>query len=171
MTVAAGLAQGVVGVGLWSLAEYVLHRVDMHGRSARGAAAREHRSHHGHLDVPTLTAGTWVGAAIVAGALAVGGYPAVGAGWMAAYVAYELTHRHMHTVSRRARGGPVREGGPLARYHRWARAHHLHHHVVDARSDYGITSPLWDVVFRTYQRPRADVEARADAYAQRRAAR
>jgi sterol desaturase/sphingolipid hydroxylase (fatty acid hydroxylase superfamily) len=164
MTVVAGVAEGLVGVALWSLAEYVLHRFDMHGRSTRGATAREHRTHHATLDVPALTAGTWVGAAIVAGALAIGGYPWAGAGWMSAYIAYELLHRHMHSGER---GG---DAGPLGRYHRWTRAHHLHHHVVDARSDYGVTSPVWDVVFRTYRRPRPDVEARAHAHGQRRAA-
>lgn len=160
MAVVAGVAQCIAGVALWSVAEYLLHRADMHGRSGRGTTAREHIAHHASLDTPPLTAGTWVGAGIVAVALVVGGAPLVGVGWMAAYVGYELTHRRIHT------GRPERRG----RYGRWVRAHHLHHHLVDVRSNYGVTSPVWDVAFRTYRRPRPDVEARAEAHAQRRTA-
>jgi dihydroceramide fatty acyl 2-hydroxylase len=144
------LALGLVGrlaagAALWSLAEYVLHRADMHGRAGRGATSREHLGHHARLDVPALTPGTWVGAAIVALALAAGGHTVTGVGWMAAYVAYELVHRAIHAG----------DGG--GRYRRWARAHHLHHHLVDARTNYGVTSPLWDLTFRTHHRrgPRA----------------
>lgn len=149
MNVLGTLAQLVVGALAWTLAEYVLHRFDMHGRSTRGATAREHRSHHATLDVPALTAGTWVGAGLVALALAIGGLPAVGVGWMAAYVGYELVHRRIHTPP--APGGEVEP----SHYRRRVTAHHMHHHLAHAGANFGVTSPLWDVVFRTYRQPRA----------------
>ncbi len=137
-----------VGAGLWTLAEYLLHRFDMHSRAGRGETARAHRAHHRTLELPALTLGMWVGAGLVALAFAAGGEPLVAVGWMGAYVGYELAHRMIHV--------PDRAGGP---YRRWVRAHHLHHHLVDAHSNYGVTSPAWDVVFRTYRRPRPGVGA------------
>jgi hypothetical protein len=59
---------------------------------------------------------------------------------MAFYALYEILHRGEHT---RAGIGP---------YGRWARRHHFHHHFVDGRSNHGVTSPVWDFVFGTYQR-------------------
>lgn len=158
MAVLGTLAQLVVGALAWTLAEYVLHRFDMHGRSTRGATAREHRTHHATLDVPALTAGTWVGAGLVALAFAIGGRPAVAVGWMAAYVGYELVHRRIHM--RPAPGREARAVEP-SRYRRWVTAQHMHHHLTHAGANFGVTSPLWDVVFRTYRRPRAGEHAAA----------
>ena len=104
-----------------------------------------------------ITAGTWVGAALVAVFLAWAAHPAAGAGWMAAYVAYELVHRHLHATARTA-GDSDSDGDAagrterLGRYGRWARRHHFHHHFVDVRRNYGVTTPLWDVVLRTRRR-------------------
>jgi hypothetical protein len=220
----AAVGWATAGVVAWSLAEYVLHRWDMHGRRSRGATCREHRRHHATADVPVITAGTWVGAALVAVFLGWAAHPAAGAGWMAAYVSYELLHRHLHATAptsalgeapaderasdRAGRGttaargatdateaaaaldgspddertsghsrreatratgatGAIRaadEGAPgtlddgsrprtrLGWYGRWARGHHFHHHFVDARVNYGVTSPVWDVVLRTRRR-------------------
>ena len=146
MTVAAGVAQGVAGVGLWSLAEYVLHRGHARPSPAR-APPPESTGRTTPTSTPHPDRRTWVGAAIVAGPWRSAGARLVGVGWMAAYVAYELTHRHMHTVSRRA-GGRRRRRPP---YHRWVPAHHLHRHVVDARSDYGVHVAAVGRGFRTYR--------------------
>ena len=68
---------------------------------------------------------------------------AIGAAWIAGLLAfygvYEVFHRREHTHA------------GVGRYGRWARAHHFHHHFVDPRSNHGVTSPLWDHVFGTYQ--------------------
>ena len=149
---AEGTAWAVGGVPAWTLAEYLLHRFDMRGRRSRGTTSREHRRHHAAVDVPVITAGTWVGAALASVFLAWAIHPAAGAGGMAAYVAYELLHRHIHARGWADGECPAPEPEPLGRYGRWARAHHAHHHLVDARSNFGITTPLWDVVFRTQRR-------------------
>ncbi len=36
-------------------------------------------------------------------------------------------------------------------YGRWSRRHHFAHHYSDARFNHGVTTPLWDLVFRTYR--------------------
>ena len=58
------------------------------------------------------------------------------AGVLAAYVSYDVAHWAMHS-------GRLR--GPL-------RARHMHHHFADGGTAYGISSPLWDAVFRTQPR-------------------
>ena len=33
------------------------------------------------------------------------------------------------------------------------RRHHFHHHFHNPKRNHGVTSPLWDLLFRTYERP------------------
>ena len=42
--------------------------------------------------------------------------------------------------------------GPSTRYARWAARHHLHHHFVTPRKNHGVTTPVWDWIFGTYQK-------------------
>jgi hypothetical protein len=122
----------------WTLAEYLLHRFDMHGARGRGAMAREHRDHHaGRPEVPDRSPTGWVGAGLLAVALAWGAHPAAGAGWMVGYVVYDLQHWAIHARP------------PRTRYGAWVRRHHLHHHT-EARRNYAVTLPLWDLPFGTY---------------------
>jgi dihydroceramide fatty acyl 2-hydroxylase len=55
------------------------------------------------------------------------------------YLLYELVHLSAHHGAARA---------PILR---WLRSHHLRHHFDDAGANFGISSPLWDVVFGTLQ--------------------
>lgn len=57
------------------------------------------------------------------------------------YGVYELMHRRDHTHA------------GFTAYGRWLRRHHFRHHLVDARTNFGVTSPIWDVVFGTYRAP------------------
>jgi len=57
-------------------------------------------------------------------------------GMAAGYAAYGLTHTVFHTVRFRR---------PLAR--RWAAAHHIHHY--HPHSNFGVTTPLWDILLKT----------------------
>jgi hypothetical protein len=126
----------------WTLGEYLLHRFDMHRARGRGAMAVEHREHHaGRPLVPDRSPRGWTGAGLLALVLGWGAHPAVGAGWMAGYVAYDLQHWAIHARP------------PRGRYERWMRRHHLHHHFAAPSRNYGVTVPVWDVVFRTYRRP------------------
>lgn len=57
------------------------------------------------------------------------------------YVAYDCLHYAIHHC---------KDGkGPAAPWLRALRRKHLHHHFKDGKSGFGISSPLWDVLFRT----------------------
>jgi sterol desaturase/sphingolipid hydroxylase (fatty acid hydroxylase superfamily) len=60
---------------------------------------------------------------------------------MTFYGIYEWLHRREHT---HAGIGP---------YGRFVRRHHFHHHFVDGRVNHGVTTPIWDFVFGTYEKP------------------
>lgn len=134
----------------WSFLEYFLHRFLGHDRRTMpNPFADEHTRHH---SVGDYFAPTWKKAILTVvvfaavtplAALLVG--TALGATYAAAfaamYVAYEVVHRRAHT----------HEG--IGAYGRYLRRHHFHHHFGNPRSNHGVTSPLWDVVFGTYESP------------------
>jgi len=57
------------------------------------------------------------------------------------YLTYELIHLRMHTKA------------PQHSYASKMRAHHFYHHFVDESMNHGVTTPIWDILFRTYQKP------------------
>jgi sterol desaturase/sphingolipid hydroxylase (fatty acid hydroxylase superfamily) len=63
--------------------------------------------------------------------------PSVFAGFILGYVFYDMTHYGTHHF-------PVKKG-----YFRSVRQHHMHHHFQTPNQRFGVTSPLWDYVFRT----------------------
>jgi hypothetical protein len=144
MVVAALSLPGLVLAGWigWTLAEYLLHRVDMHGLGGRGTTSREHLDHHaGDPLVPRRSPTTWAGAVIVGLLLGWAGDPALSAGWVAGYAAYDLRHWSIHARP------------PRTRRQRRVWRHHLHHHFARPDANYGVTSAAWDIVFRSRVRP------------------
>jgi sterol desaturase/sphingolipid hydroxylase (fatty acid hydroxylase superfamily) len=145
------LAVSIVGSFLagwvaWTLAEYLLHRFDMHGRRGRGAMSREHLDHHaGRPMVPVRSRHGWAGAVLIAVAVGWWAVPAAGAGWLVGYAFYDRQHWSIHARP------------PRSRYQRWLRRNHLHHHFACPAANYGVTLPLWDMVFRTYVRPQTPI--------------
>jgi len=131
-----------VGVGAWTFTEYVAHRWLMHGGRRFGVISREHVAHHVDPEAtdPRLRALGY--AAVVtpslAGASLAGAWP-IGVGWAAGYVAYEQFHWREH--HRR----------PLGRWEREARRRHFAHHFGAPRTNYGVTTSVWDRVFGTYR--------------------
>ena len=133
----------LLGVLTWTLLEYLIHRWMGHDRRFRKSPfGVEHVRHHieGDYFAPTwkklIVAAGFVGVTMLLGAPA-----AFVLGLVTCYGAYEWLHRREHT---HAGIGP---------YGRWARRHHFHHHFVDGRTNHGVTSPIWDLVFGTYQQP------------------
>lgn len=142
LSVAAGLLA-------WTFLEYVLHDFVGHRPKGRNQASKEHLLHHARTDyftswpkkmalaVPvlgsTLALGTWLLGPVVGVSFTAG----IAAGW----VAYEQVHRSLHVRA------------PRGRYGRWARRHHFHHHFSNPRRNHGVTTPLWDWVFGTLDRP------------------
>jgi sterol desaturase/sphingolipid hydroxylase (fatty acid hydroxylase superfamily) len=145
LAIVFAIGAGVLG---WSLAEYLLHRFYGHHARGRNEFSREHLRHHARR-LYFATASKKAAAAVpVLGALGAGATWAAGtaglafgASFAAAYVGYEALHRRLHTH------------GPRGPYGRWARRHHFHHHFGNPWANHGVTSPLWDVVFRTWDRP------------------
>ena len=144
----------VLGILTWTLLEYVIHRWMGHDRRfKRTPFGVEHVRHHaqGNYFAPTwkkLVFATLFAAAVTPAACGIAGVEAGLAyvvGLVGFYGVYEWLHRREHT---HAGWGP---------YGRWARRHHFHHHFVDGRANHGVTSPIWDVVFRTYQQPAASI--------------
>jgi sterol desaturase/sphingolipid hydroxylase (fatty acid hydroxylase superfamily) len=147
LTVTA-LALVTLGLALWSLGEYVLHRFLMHALRGRGLASREHLRHHAERDsVLESWYIAWTGVVVVGAALgAMAAQPlgpvgaALGIGWVAAYGFYDWIHWRAH---RRPVAHP---------YERWVRRHHFHHHFGHPMANHGVTSPVWDLVFGTFER-------------------
>jgi 4-hydroxysphinganine ceramide fatty acyl 2-hydroxylase len=147
-----------LGALSWSFAEYALHRFSGHGPRAKvsqrkaglfdGDFGSEHQAHHADTRYFTPTARKLKLAVVALPALAAAGSLVVGPrlacsfviGFGSAYTFYEIVHRRTHTHA------------PLGPYARWARRHHLHHHFESPRSNHGVTTPLWDLVFSTHER-------------------
>ncbi len=143
------LALGL-GVLTWTFLEYVIHRWMGHDRRfKRTPFGVEHIRHHIEGNYFAATYKKVLVAAIVAPVVAVPAVAVAGwtcgllyvAGFIAFYGVYELLHRREHTHA------------GFGWYGRFLRRHHFHHHFVDGRKNHGVTTPLWDFVFGTYQHP------------------
>jgi sterol desaturase/sphingolipid hydroxylase (fatty acid hydroxylase superfamily) len=144
------IGAAALGVLTWTLLEYLIHRWMGHDRRFRRTPfGIEHVRHHidGDYFAPTwkkLIVAALVAGALIGPAIAVAGTSAGTAyvtGLVAFYGIYEWLHRREHTHA------------GIGAYGRWARRHHLHHHFVDARTNHGVTTPIWDLVFGTYAKP------------------
>lgn len=146
--VLAGATLVAGGFALWSLGEYLMHRFGMHELRGKGLASREHLRHHAERDsILESWYFAWAGVIGVGVALAINTAKllgpvgvCLGAGWVAAYGVYDWIHWRAH---RR----------PIANaYERFVRRHHFHHHFGHPMANHGVTTPLWDMVFGTYER-------------------
>ena len=138
----------LLGAGGWSLSEYVLHRWVGHDPRSQTEFAKEHRAHHAQrfYFAPTAKKAAYVAPIMLAGgALAWWLAGVAGAAFVASYAvtygSYELLHRRLHTH------------GPRGRIGRFLRRHHVAHHFNGPQTNHGVTSPVWDVVFRTLRAP------------------
>lgn len=133
----------LAGAVLWTLGEYLMHRFAMHELRGRGLASREHLRHHADRDsILEKWPIAWTGILSV-GVFALrplGGW-ALALGWIAGYAMYDLLHWRAHRRT------------PRNAYGRWVRKSHFFHHFHAPMGNYGVTSPVWDKLFGTYQRP------------------
>ena len=150
------VAVTAAGLLVWSLTEYFVHRFVFHLEATSPVGRRLqfilHGVHHEVPDDPTRLlmppAPAAAGFAILYGLFRTVLGPWLvepfSAGFLLGYLIYDYLHFAIHRTRLRMR---------LVRYLR--RRHMLHHFVTpDAR--WGVTSPLWDSVFRTTgERPRA----------------
>jgi hypothetical protein len=120
----------------------------MHEMRGKGMASKEHLRHHAEYD--SVLESWWFAWSGVIGVGIVLGFNAarllgpvgwtLGGGFVASYGFYDWIHYRAH---RRPIAHP---------YERWARRHHFHHHFGHPMRNHGVTSPVWDMVFGTYDR-------------------
>lgn len=137
----------------WGFVEYAIHRFVLHRRNSsknsfRLPGNRTHLAHHKnpsalerlyvplHEGVPIALA-FWFLAWLVTGSWQAAAF--LYTGFILGYLFYELLDFEAHHGSSR---------NPLMRYYK---NYHLQHHLVDAKARYGVTSPLFDYLFGTYQ--------------------
>ena len=142
------------GIGIWTLTEYWLHRLVFHWEPDHAFGRRMHFIIHGiHHDHPNdklrlvmpPAVSIPLAALFFAAFVLLFGTPAafpIFAGLLVGYLVYDYTHYYVHHfVPRSALGKRLRE-------------QHMRHHFQDHRFGYGVSSPLWDVVFGTLPRKR-----------------
>jgi len=149
---APGAVIGVFGVGLlfWSFAEYVLHRFVFHFQPDTRWGRRLHFIIHGvHHDYPhdpmrlVMPPSVSVPLAILVflgfrGLLGPEWSLPFFAGFLVGYLVYDMTHYHLHHHRSTNKLSLV-----LRRYH-------YRHHFQQSNRGFGVTTPLWDKLFRTF---------------------
>ena len=143
----------LAGLFLWTLAEYMLHRFVFHFRPRAPWQERVaflfHGVHHAQprsktrlvmppaVSVPLallfyglfrLILGVLIGAW--------GWVSPVFAGFVVGYLCYDMIHYATHHF-------------PVRGYFKFLKLHHMNHHYKTPNQRFGVSSPLWDVVFGT----------------------
>lgn len=138
----------VLGILLWTLLEYLIHRYIFHYEPKSHLGKRLHYIVHGvHHDYPN-DARRLVMPPSISVPLAVLFYilfllifghlgPGVFAGLVFGYICYDMLHYATHHF-------PMKRGLWL-----WLKQYHLRHHYKNDDAGFGISSPLWDYVFGT----------------------
>jgi dihydroceramide fatty acyl 2-hydroxylase len=144
----------IIGLFLWTLAEYTLHRFLFHHQPRTAKAERIfflfHGVHHAQpqdktrlvmpfpVSIPmallfyglfSLVLGTWLKANQWINPMS--------AGFLAGYLTYDLMHYAQHHF-------PMRSG-----YAKYIKRYHMAHHYKSPSTRYGVSSPIWDWVFGT----------------------
>jgi len=142
------------GLGIWTLTEYWLHRLLFHWEPDNAFGRRMHFVIHGiHHDHPNdklrlvmpPAVSIPLAALFLAAFVLIFGTPAaypLFAGLIAGYLVYDYMHYWVHHYVPRSKLG------------RRLREQHMRHHFQDHRYGYGVSSPVWDVAFRTLPRQR-----------------
>jgi len=143
-----------LGLFLWTFYEYLLHRFLFH-MSVGNTFERKlnvfmmHGYHHEFTDdklrlvapplmsfpIAVVTSTVYY---FVAGPIYF--WPLL-AGTTTGYLAYDWIHYYTHHFR------------PTTRLGKFLRRYHMEHHFKDQKTHFGISSPLWDLVFRTYSKP------------------
>ena len=133
----------LVGFIIWTLAEYVLHRSVLHTKTY---FAPMHGEHHAS---PLSFIGTpfWVSVVVLLACVFLPVWRWTGfavangltVGVMVGYWWYGIVHHFIHHHA----------GSKNSAYFNELRAWHMRHHYSPRRGNFGVTTSLWDRVFRT----------------------
>jgi sterol desaturase/sphingolipid hydroxylase (fatty acid hydroxylase superfamily) len=136
------LASVPIGIFVWTLAEYVIHRAILHHVVfIRDMHDRHHRAPTELIDTPIwLSFSFMLLGVLMPSWLAFGFGVASGftIGMTLGYLIYGLMHHAMHHWR-------IPHGTYLYR----AKRRHAQHHASTDEGNYGVSSPLWDYVFGT----------------------
>ena len=127
-----------IGIGAWTLLEYVIHGVLSH--LFRTPVSALHQVHHADPHA-VFTSRAWIPVTLVI--LAVIGFfgfrPGTIAllGLVAGFIGYEILHYRIHFAR------------PQNRFERYLRTRHLAHHAIAPDALLGVTNSLWDHVLGT----------------------
>jgi sterol desaturase/sphingolipid hydroxylase (fatty acid hydroxylase superfamily) len=144
----------LIGLFLWTLAEYTLHRFVFHYHARTPRMERVtflfHGVHHAQPQCKTrlvmppvvslplaalfyglfwLVVGSWLNAP--------GWVNPMMSGFLIGYLVYDLTHYATHHW-------PMR-----SRFAKFLKRYHMQHHYKTPNARYGVSSPIWDYVFGT----------------------
>ncbi|TXK37330.1 fatty acid hydroxylase [Pontibacter qinzhouensis] len=137
----------LLGLLVWTLAEYVLHRFVFHFVPSSKWGLRLHFIFHGvHHDYPNDTKRLVMppSASIPMAAtlyllfslvLSGGALQAFFAAFLAGYLFYDISHYALHHFQFKSN------------FWKKLKKHHMLHHYADANKGYGVSSALWDKVF------------------------
>jgi sterol desaturase/sphingolipid hydroxylase (fatty acid hydroxylase superfamily) len=138
------------GVIFWTLTEYFLHRYVFHWTNDSAVGRRIHFMLHGvhhdfpsdkdRLVMPLLTSTPLALVFYVLFYVALGGVRLAEpwfVGFGIGYLCYDGTHYAVHHFKQTSRIG------------RFLKRHHMLHHHADHDGGFGVSSPFWDIVFRT----------------------
>jgi len=139
----------IMGLCVWTLTEYVLHRFVFHWMPPGKIGARMHFIFHGvHHDYPSdskrLVMVPTVSIPLAALFYFIF-YALLGnqyvlpffAGFISGYLFYDITHYAIHHFNFKSKF--------------WLdiKQHHMLHHYMDMDKGYGVSSKFWDLIFRT----------------------
>lgn len=139
----------VAGVVTWTFAEYVLHRWVFHWTNDTAWGKRVHFLLHGvHHDFPndkdrlvmpllTSTPLAVIFYSLFCFSLGQTWGEPLFVGFTFGYLCYDGTHYAVHHFKQTSRIG------------KFIKRHHMLHHHADHSGGFGVSSPLWDFVFRT----------------------
>jgi len=139
----------ILGISMWSLAEYTLHRFLFHFEFKSELGARVHFIFHGvHHDYPNdsrrlvmppsisipLALLFYFIFTLILGTMYVAPFFV---GFILGYLGYDMTHYAVHHYNMHNRV--------------WLaiKNHHMKHHYMDSTKGFGVSSPIWDEVMGT----------------------
>jgi sterol desaturase/sphingolipid hydroxylase (fatty acid hydroxylase superfamily) len=139
----------LVGIFIWTIAEYLLHRYIFHFVPTSKWGLRLHFIFHGvHHDFPrdakrlVLPPSASIPLALLFYFLFLWLVPArmmdaFFAGFLVGYLFYDMTHYAIH------------HGNFKSRIMKSIKQHHMLHHYADSTKGYGVSSSLWDIFFQS----------------------
>lgn len=139
----------IAGIFIWTITEYLLHRFVFHFTPKTDFGNRISFIFHGvHHDYPNDTKRLVMPPSVsvpLALFFYILFYYLFGsikvlpffAGFLAGYLTYDISHYAIHHFNMHSKFWLI------------IKNHHMRHHYKDASKGYGVSSPFWDVVFKT----------------------